>query len=112
MAPSEIDRSCDIRLVRALDDERRSPVNHAVEDAAGFVVAFDARRVDVALDLADLDGLYAGLDVRDLESKRGTSRPATDINTAPATGGQNAGGILPVASTSMPADSGPRKASR
>jgi len=112
MPPSEINRTNNVGFARALDDERRAPVDHAVEDAAGFVVTLDARRVDVALDLADLDGLYAGLDARDLASIRGAVAPATAIKTAPATGGQNAGGILPVASTSRPAESGPAKASR
>ena len=49
---------------------------------------------------------------RDLVRSRGAREPTTAIRIAPATGGQKASSTLPVASTSIPAESGPTKASR
>ena len=91
-----------VGFVQALDDQGRPTVDHAVEHAARIVITGVARPQGPAhFTVASLD-----------DSIRGASDPTTAMRTAPARGGQNAGGIWPVASTSMPAENGPTNASR
>ena len=91
-----------VRFVRAQDDQGRPAIDHAVEHAARLVIAGVAWPQGAAH--------FAAASRED--SIRGASDPTTAIRMAPASGGQNAGGIFPVASTSMPAENGPTKASR
>src|SRR5439155_27157067 len=113
------DRRRHVSLVRAAHDEMRAPVDHAVEDTPRFVVRVFAGLHDRPRDLPSetprrvcVHGGHVATATRDLDRSRGASEPTTAIRTAPATGGQNASATLPVASTSIPAESGPTKASR
>src|SRR2546421_5398115 len=94
-------------------------VDHPVKATPRFVVRVFARLHDSPRDLASepprricVDGGHFATAPRDLDKSGGASEPTTAIRTAPASGGQNASATLPVASTSIPAESGPTNASR
>ena len=115
----EPDRTPHVRLPRAAHDQAWASVDHAVEHTSGLVVCVVARAHDRTFNLAretvhlgSVDGRHFAIAVRDLDKSRGASEPTPAIKIAPTTGGQNASATLPVASTSIPADSGPTKASR